>query len=304
MEKFEAEGRIYYTNTGFPRLKQYLDEMSGIPVDNVWDDIKPVQARSREILGYPTQKPLELLERIISASSNPGDVVLDPFCGCGTAIAAAQKLGRRWLGIDITHLSVALMKYRLRAMFDLEPKQDYAVVGEPEDLSGARQLAEDDKYQFQWWALSLIEAQPFGGQEGSKKGKKGSDGGIDGIIPFLEKEKGQTTRREVLVQVKGGNVKSGDIRDLVGTIEREKAAIGVFITLENATEPMKREAASAGFYKSPGWGKSYPRLQIFTIEELLRGAAVDMPPPYGTFKQAGRVKDDGDQPMALPGFED
>ena len=278
--------------------------MSGVPIDNVWDDIKPVQAHAIERLGYPTQKPLDLLERIISASSNPGDVVLDPFCGCGTAIAAAQKLGRSWIGIDITHLSVALMKYRLRGMFDLEPKKDYQVIGEPEDLDGARQLAADDKYQFQWWALSLIEAQPLGGQEGSKQGKKGSDKGIDGVIPFLEKERGQTQRREVLVQVKGGHVKSGDIRDLVGTIQREKAAIGVFITLEKPTRDMNTEAASAGFYQSPGWGKSYPRLQILTIDDLLDGKQIEMPPAYGTFKQAGRVPDAGEQTLGLPGFEE
>lgn len=275
--------------------------MSGVPVDNVWDDIKPIQAHAIERLGYPTQKPLELLERIISASSNPGDVVLDPFCGCGTAVAAAQKLGRHWLGIDITHLSVALMKYRLRDMFNLEPKKDYAVVGEPEDLDGARQLAEDDKYQFQWWALSLIEAQPLGGQDGSKQGKKGSDKGIDGVIPFIE---GQRTRQQVLVQVKGGHVKSGDIRDLVGTIQREKAAIGVFITLEKPSKDMRTEAASAGFYQSPVWNKNYPRIQILTIEELLDGRQIEMPPAYGTFRQAGRVQEAGDQPMGLPGFDE
>ncbi|MEP7293731.1 MAG: restriction endonuclease, partial [Chloroflexota bacterium] len=178
------------------------------------------------------------------------------------------------------------------------------VIGEPEDLSGAEQLASEDRYQFQWWALSLIEAQPLGGAEGSKTGKKGADKGIDGIIPFMEKEKGQSQRREVLVQVKSGHVQRTDIADLARAVEREKAAIGVFITLEASTSPMRTEASSTGFYKSPGWGKSYPRIQILTIEELLHGAQVDMPPAYGTFKQAGRVKDEGDQMLGLPGFDD
>ena len=238
----------------------------------------------KERLGYPTQKPLALLERILQASSNPGDVVLDPFAGCGTTVAAAQKLGRRWIGIDITHLAIALLKYRLKAQFGEAAK--YKVKGEPEDHAGAVQLASEDRYQFQWWALSLIQAKPLGGQEGSKTGKKGSDQGIDGVITFVEPN-GSAGR--VLVQVKSGHVKSGDIRDLVGTIEREKAAIGVFITLEAITNPMRTEAASAGMYTSPGWGKDYPCIQILTIADLLKGAAVKMPPQYGTFKQAPKT---------------
>ena len=245
---------------------------------------------AKEKLGYPTQKPLELLERIIEASSNPGDVVLDPFCGCGTAVAAAQKLDRHWIGIDVTHLSVALMKYRLRDMFDLKPKVDYQVIGEPEDLGGAQQLANDDRFQFQWWALSLIEAKPLGGQAGSKRGKKGADQGIDGVINFFDDNTNKPKR--VLVQVKSGHVKSGDIRDLVGTVEREGAAIGVFLTLESPSKPMISEAVSAGFYSSAFWNKDYPRIQIVTVEDLLQGKGVDMPPTSGgsTFKQAERVK--------------
>ncbi len=225
------------------------------------------------------------------------------FAGCGTAIAAAQKLGRQWIGIDITHLSVALMKYRLRDMFDLQQGRDYSVIGEPEDLAGAQQLASEDRYQFQWWALSLLEAQPLGGQEGSKRGKKGSDQGIDGVIPFFEITKGQRQRQVALVQVKSGHVKSGDIRDLIGTVEREKAAFGVFISLEPPSEPMRKEAISAGFYTSPGWNQRYPRIQIVTIEELLHGQRVEMPPAYGAFKQAERVKG-GDQAEQTELFPD
>ena len=211
--------------------------------------------------------------------------LLDPFCGCGTAIAAAQKLERKWIGIDITHLSIALQKYRLEAMF---PGIKFEVIGEPEDVGAAKKLAQDDRYQFQWWALSLIRAKPLGGQEGSKTGKKGSDKGIDGIINFAEDATGKSKR--VIVQVKSGHVKSGDIRDLVGTVQREDAAIGVFITLELPTRDMKTEAAGAGLYHSVGWGKDYPRIQILSIAELLQGAEVKMPPQHGTFKSAQRVQ--------------
>ena len=286
MEEYEKQGLLLYTRTGTPTLLQYADEMSGVPLQNIWTDIPPVNPQALERLGYPTQKPLALLERIITASSNAGDVVLDPFCGCGTAIAAAQKLDRRWIGIDITHLSIALQKYRLESMF---PGIQFRVIGEPRDSAAARQLAREDRYQFQWWALSLIRAKPLGGQEGSKTGKKGSDQGIDGVITFIDDAYSKPQR--VLVQVKSGHVGSRDIRDLVGTVQRENAAIGVFITLEEPSGPMLLEAASAGYYESPGWGQKYPRLQIKTIADLLKGAKVEMPPQYGTFKQARRVRE-------------
>jgi site-specific DNA-methyltransferase (adenine-specific) len=287
LQELDAQGRVYFPSNqeGALREKMFLDEMPGVPLQNLWDDIGPISAHAAERLGYPTQKPLVLLERIIQASSNPGDVVLDPFAGCGTAIAAAQKLGRHWIGIDITHLAIALLKYRLRDQFGEQVQ--YQVIGEPKDLAGARELASGkDRYQFQWWALSLVEAKPLGGEAGSRQGKKGSDRGIDGVITFLESDN-KTGR--VLVQVKSGHVKSGDIRDLVGTVEREQAAIGVFITLEESTRDMRTEAASAGSYTSPGWGKSYPRIQVLTIAELLRGAEIRMPPAHGTFKQAPRA---------------
>ncbi len=286
MERLFQEGRIVQTKPGaVPQYKRFLDEMKGQPVQNLWTDIDPINSQAAERLGYPTQKPLALLERIIQASSNPGDVVLDPFCGCGTTVAAAQKLGRRWIGIDVTHLSIALQKYRLREMF---PDAEFDVLGEPQDLGSARQLAQDDRFQFQWWALSLLRARPVGGEAGSKKGKKGADQGIDGVIAFIDDASGKPKR--VLVQVKSGGVSSQTIRDLRGTLEREQAAIGVLLTLEPATKPMEIEAVSAGFYESPGWRQKYPRLQILTVEQLLHGAQVQMPPAYGTFKQAQKVK--------------
>lgn len=290
MIKFYKEGRLYFpSNGGTPAYKRYLDEMPGVPLQNNWDDIQP--AIGNEFLGYPTQKPLALLERIIQASSTPGDVVLDPFSGCGTCISAAQKLGREWIGIDITHLAIAMHKSRLKTAFGLEPKKDYQVVGEPQDLAGAQQLASEDRYQFQWWATSLIEAQPLGSDDG-KTGKKGADKGIDGLITFLD-DRNKSVMKRALVQVKSGHVKAGDIRDLKGTLEREDAQIGIFLTLEEPTRDMRTEAVTAGSYHSEIWNKDYPRIQIITIEELLTGAEINLPPSNsGAFKKAGREKID------------
>jgi len=288
LEELDREGRIIWPKKkdGVPRYKRYLDEMPGVAIQSIVTDISPLSAQSTEKLGYPTQKPLALLERIVTASSNPGDIILDPFCGCGTAIAAAQKLERKWVGIDITHLSIALMKYRLEAMF---PGIQFKVRGEPTDIGSARQLASEDRYQFQWWALSLIRAKPLGGQEGSREGKKGSDKGIDGVIAFIDDATGKPKR--VLVQVKSGHVKSGDIRDLKGTVQRENAAIGVFLTLEPPSKDMNTEAVSAGYYHSEGWGKDFPRIQILTIDDLLHNRIeVKMPPQFGTFKKASKVQ--------------
>lgn len=286
MIEFARQGRIYHTQSGMPCYKRLLDEMPGVPLQDVWTDIPPIASQAAERLGYPTQKPLALLERIIQASSNPGDLVLDPFCGCGTTVAAAQKLGRRWIGIDITHLAIALQKYRLQDAFGLVEKRDYMVKGEPEDLPSARQLAQDDRYQFQWWALSLVKARPLGGPGSGREGKKGKDQGIDGVITFIDDTTGKAKR--AIVQVKSGRVKAGDVRDLRGVVEREGAALGIFITLEPPSREMEAEAA-AGFYHSPGWHRDYPRLQLLTIADLLDGRAVQMPPTATTFKKADRV---------------
>lgn len=295
MQKFEDAGLIHYTSTGNPRLKQFLDEMPGVHLQDIWSDIPPINAHAAERLGYPTQKPVALLERIISASSNPGDVVLDPFCGCGTTIAAAQKLGRHWIGIDVTNLAIALQKYRLQDAYGLEAGRDYLVIGEPKDLASAAQLAQDSRHQFEWWALSLIRAQPINpGDSSGKKGKKGADRGIDGQIVFIDDSSGQPKR--ILVQVKSGHVSASIVRDLRGVIEREGAALGVLITLDPPSQPMKSEAAAAGYYTSPGWGRDYPRLQILTVEGLLAGAErLDRPPAAVTFKQA--QKEEPDKPV-------
>lgn len=283
MEKFEAENRIIYSRNGYPRLKAYLNEMPGVPLQNIWLDIPSIPAQSAERLGYPTQKPLALLERVIQCSSNLNDVVLDPFCGCGTAVHAAQKLGRQWIGIDITHLAIALIEKRLKDAF---PSIQYEVVGTPRDLGGAKDLANRDKYQFQWWACSLVNAQPYQGK------KKGADSGIDGQIFFTDVENGKPTIKRIIVSVKGGeNVGAAMVRDLVGTMQREKSDIGLFVTLTPPTKPMEREAATAGLYKS-GNGREYPRVQILTIEDLLTGRKRpeywDMSMGELTFKKAQR----------------
>jgi site-specific DNA-methyltransferase (adenine-specific) len=266
---------------GVAQGKRYLDEMSGTPITDFWEDIEHLHGIQQEALGYPTQKPEALLERIINASSNEGDVVLDPFCGCGTTINVAERLKRRWVGIDITHLAVALIQNRLRETFDTE-LSDYVVHGTPTDIASAEALALQDRYQFQWWALSLIDARP------AQDKKKGKDSGIDGLIRFLERE-GEPART-VVVQVKSGKVSSRDIRDLVGVLDREKAVIGIFITLQTPTRDMRTEAVSAGFYQSH-WG-NFPRLQILTVEDLLSGHATALYPRMNaaTFKRAARQR--------------
>ena len=274
LDLLDKLGMIHWPkkNGGKPSLKRYLKDAIGKIMEGLWTDIG-ISVGSREATGYPTQKPLALLERIIRASSNPDDVVLDPFCGCGTAVVAAQQLGRQWIGIDITHLSVAMMKARLHDECNgLRAGVDYEVLGEPTTLQDARRLALDDRYQFQFWALSLVNAQPLNNER-----KKGADRGIDGVLSFVDGSGRRQRRRRVPVQVKSGGVSSRDIRDLRGTVERVDGAIGVFITLEAPTGPMEREAVSAGFFEPESWTGRFPRLQILTIEALLDGAQVNMP---------------------------
>jgi site-specific DNA-methyltransferase (adenine-specific) len=283
MEKLETEGKIFYTRNGIPRLKRYLDEAKGLPASDVWTDLESLRSWHGERLGYPTQKPEALLERIIQASSNEGDVVLDPFCGCGTTISVAQKLNRKWLGIDVTYLAIALIESRLKGQYDLKPKTDYHVVGVPADLASALDLFRRDPYQFQFWALTLIPAFPAGGEK-----KKGADKGIDGLVTFVDGAHRKT--QTVIVQVKGGHVTVNQIRDLRGTLEREKAAMGFFVCLEAPTGPMKIEAAGAGVYSSELWGRTFPRLQIRTVEELLSGHGFEYPQhAAATWKQAAKA---------------
>lgn len=263
-----------------PRYKRYLDEQRGKPLGDVWSDIPPLNSQAAERLGYPTQKPLSLLERIVKASSNPDDVVLDPFCGCGTAVHAAQALGRRWIGIDVTHLAITLIEKRLKDAF---PGIAFEVHGTPKDIEGAADLAVRDKYQFQWWACSLVGAQPYQGK------KKGADGGVDGLIFFQD---GAGPARKIVVSVKGGeHVTVAQVRDLAHVVERERAALGLFVTLAEPTKPMRTEATVAGYYASPNFtGQAFPKVQILTIGGLLDGTEraryPDLSGGAATFKKA------------------
>ncbi len=291
MQKLYQEGRIVRSSTGKSlSQKMYRDEAKGRPVDNLWDDINRISPTSSERLGYPTQKPEALLERIIRASSNEGDLVLDPFCGCGTTISVAQRLKRRWIGIDITHLAITLMRHRLSDAFG--DSIGYTVVGEPVSLPDAENLAQTDPYQFQWWALGLVSARPV-------EQKKGSDKGIDGKLYFFV-EPGEA--EQIVFSVKAGNVTSAHVRDLHGVVERENAAIGVLISLNEPTQQMRSEAADAGFYVSRELGNpKYPRIQLLTVGELLNGKRIECPHSVcqqtvdSTFKKAPKAKRDGDK---------
>jgi DNA modification methylase len=282
MQKAYAEGLVVQPSPGaVPRLKRYLDEQRGKPLGDVWTDIPPINARAQERLGYPTQKPEALLERIIAASTNPGDVVLDPFCGCGTTIAAAQTLNRRWIGIDITHLAINLIRTRLADAHGDSAK--FQVIGEPTTIEDAAELARTDPYQFQWWALGLVRARPV-------EQKKGADKGIDGRIFFHDGTSSGKTL-QVILSVKAGRLHAPYVRDLRGVVEREKAAIGVLLSLDEPTKAMRSEAASAGFYSSP-WG-NHPKIQILTVAELLDGRIIDFPRTAGinkTFKTAPKAR--------------
>ena len=271
MDELVAAGRVVQPTPGaVPRYKRYLDEMQGVPVGDVWDDIDPINSQAQERLGYPTQKPVALLERIISASSNPGDVVLDPFCGCGTTIHAAQKLGRSWIGIDVTHLAISLIERRLKDAF---PGIRFEVHGTPKDIAAARDLAARDKHQFQWWAVSLLDAVPQGGK------KKGADHGIDGIRWVRTGPRPEDLDR-VVVSVKGGaTVGVAAVRDLVGTVQRENALGGVLVLLENPTRPMLEEAAKHGF-ASTGLGQ-FRKILVYTVAELMAGVQANDLPPLG-----------------------
>jgi site-specific DNA-methyltransferase (adenine-specific) len=284
LDYVDAEHLIHWPRMGvMPQFKRYLRIDRGTPIQDVITDIDPLSPHAKERLGYPTQKPELLLERIIKASSNAGDVILDPFCGCGTTIQVAQRLNRRWIGIDITHLAIGLIKQRLSDSFGPNVKNTYKVVGEPTDYAGAALLAAEDKYQFQWWALGLVGARPA-------EQKKGADRGIDGRIIFHDEERGGKTK-QVLFSVKAGGVTVSQVRDFRGTIEREEAEMGVFLCFEPPTKPMLREATEAGLYKSTD-RTTYPKLQILTIQQILKGEQPKFPPfaRSVTYKKAPKAR--------------
>ncbi|MGO8880119.1 MAG: site-specific DNA-methyltransferase [Desulfomonilaceae bacterium] len=283
LERLYAEGKILLKRNGCPRkdgFKQYLDEAPGASLQDIWIDIG-MGPTAGERLGYQTQKPEALLERIISASSNEGDLILDPFCGCGTTVAVAEHLNRRWIGIDITYLAISLIETRLKDQYkhnyqnQLHP---YEVLGDPKDTSGAKALAIQSRHHFEWWVLAKVGAYP------AHNKKKGADFGFDGIIKFGI---GKDNRYEkIVIQVKSGEVHVGQIRELIQVVNREKATIGVFITLKSPTKPMKKEAIQEGLYK-PEYLGQYERIQIITVEDIFKGVVIQYPRAGDvTFKQA------------------
>lgn len=288
LERLKADNRIIPPKRKGAnwRYKQYLRESKQIrQIDDIWTDINAINPMAQERLGYPTQKPESLLERIVLACSNEGDLVLDPFCGCGTAVAVAHRFKRRWVGIDITHIALSLIKHRLASAFG--DGAAFTTTGEPVSLPDARALSLQDRYQFELWALGLVGARP----SDTEKKKKGADHGIDGRLYFSIDGRSDD---QVIFSVKSGNVSVKEVRDLRGVIDRERAAIGVMITLQEPTKPMSAEAASGGFFKSP-WA-AHPRLQIITIRELLAGKQISMPPRRQvdtTFKKSPRARRPG-----------
>jgi site-specific DNA-methyltransferase (adenine-specific) len=276
-EQLKKEGRIVFpgSKNAVPSYKQYLDESKGILLDDIWTDVPPINPMAKERIGYQTQKPLEILERIIQASSNPGEVVMDPFCGCGTAVAAAEKLGRSWIGIDITHLAISLIKKRL---YDHFPKVEFTTVGEPESVEAARELFKQSAFQFEAWAVSLLGGQPF-------KSKGGGDTGIDGLLYFKDYE---GKFHKAIIEVKGGGYQPKEVRALESVLRREGAPLGVLIALNPPTAGDLAAAASSGKWKMPGSNREYPVLQIFTIEDYFGGKVPDLPDTSETLKRAKR----------------
>ena len=284
LDELDRKGRVHWPRKedGMPRLKQYPEDLPGIPLQDVWPDVRPLHNLAAERLGYPTQKPETLLDRIILSSTSEGEVVLDPFCGCGTTIASAQRLKRAWIGIDVTNLAITLIRHRLKDTYGADIESSYQVIGEPVSLPDAEALAAADPYQFQWWALGLVGARPA-------EGKKGADQGIDGRIYFHDGDTAKT--KQIVISVKAGKLHAPYVRDLRGVVEREQAALGVLLTLNAPTKAMRAEAASAGPYVSP-WGR-HPRVQIVTVGELLAGKTLNAPPPRQTsltYKRAPKAR--------------
>ena len=302
LDRMDAAGRIHWPKRrgGAPQIKAYLDDQPGVPLQDVWTDIRPLHNLAKERLGYPTQKPEALLERIVAASSNPGDIVLDPFCGCGTATVAAHRLGRQWIGIDITYLAVDLMRRRLLDQFPTDFSEGIQVSGDPADEAGALALAKENPLQFQYWAVAKLDGVQTGGQ----RPKRGPDRGIDGTKTFPERDPDDPSRptgdfKAVVISVKGGQrAGARDVRELRGTVEREEAAIGDMVLARQPTAAMKKEAAAAGLYHSPWDGSTYPRMQIITAGEIVHGKRIEMPSQRGTsdFARAPVAREKAEQP--------
>jgi site-specific DNA-methyltransferase (adenine-specific) len=280
MEQFDREGRLFFPKKEDARLRKkiYLDESLGVPATDFWDDLPPIHSSASERLGYPTQKPRALLERIIAASSNPGDVVLDPFCGCGTAVDAAQKLGRQWIGIDVTHLAIGLIEKRMREGYgdDLH----FETIGSPKDLASAQRLAVDDPHQFQHWITLKLGGYPWMG------GKKGGDKGVDGYFYYLGE--GGVTETGVISVKAGGNVNPNMVRDIGRVMARDGHKLGLFVTATLPTKGMVEEANSHGLIETE-FGR-FPALQTYTLAELFGDIRPKLPPLVSANRKAARVE--------------
>ena len=283
MEALIDAGRVVQVKKGaVPRYKRYLDEMPGVPLQDVWTDIGPIPSQAAERLGYPTQKPLALLERIIQASSPPGGLVLDPFCGCGTAVHAAERLGRRWIGVDISTFAVGLMRGRVLRNFPSLTTDDVLVRGVPVNVAEAQALAERDKFEFEKWVCGAIGAEGMFHDPGSK----GADGGVDGVLKFYPFKMGKKPKAEfAIVQVKGGNVTADAVRALKTTVDKYGATAGVMVCFNRFMRTVENQRVKAVFKDDAG---SYPVIQGLSIEELLADKRPDLP-LYGYRPEGGRV---------------
>lgn len=261
MQRLHDEDRIYYSRTGYPRRKLYLEESRGVPVQDVWADIAPLLGSNSEQVGYPTQKPIALLERILKVSSNEGDVVLDPFCGCGTTLHAAQNLNRRWIGIDICVNACRVIEKRLTQHFD-SLWGHIEFIGMPRTLEHAKTLASLDAFRFERWAASLVDGMEANTRQ---RGDKGIDGW--GRIPI---RKGQFI--DLVSQVKGGSTGPGDVQAFNGARQQAGADLGIFTCFEDrVTARMRDAAASAGRFMET------PVVQIYTVEDYFEGRAPTLP---------------------------
>lgn len=298
LEQLYTEECILLRRDGKPRkdgLKEYLLEVEGSALQDIWIDVV-FSPTTKERLGYPTQKPKTLLERIIESSSNENDVILDAYCGCGTTVEVSQKLNRQWIGIDITYQSISLILKRLEDSFGNAVLKQIKLNGIPKDIKSAEALAnrQDDRTrkEFEKWAILT-----YSNNRAAINHKKGADRGIDGLAYFLEDEK---CRRKIILQVKSGNVSPGDIRDLHGTMTRETAAMGIFITLENPTSKMFEEANACGIYNHKVMGRSYPCIQIITIKDILQNKKrLDIPLSLEVLKAAERKSGNSDEQLSL-----
>jgi len=296
MQKYEEQNKLYYTRNGTPRLKQYLEEMPVVPLTNLWNDIPPINSQASERLGYPTQKPEALLERIIKASSNKGDVILDAYCGCGTTIAVAERLERNWIGIDITYQSISLMLKRLEDSFGKNFLDKIELNGIPKDMESAQALATkpDDRTrkEFEKWAVLT-----YSNNRAVINDKKGADKGIDAIAYF---QGDKDNREKIIFQVKSGNVKSGDIRDLQGTMTLQGAALGIFITLKPPSKDMVQTAKSAGIYRGRYMSQSVDKIEIVTVQEILeQKKRLDVILTFEVLKAAEKQRETQGQQMSL-----